>query len=76
MTIEPMMLPEVFKQTLKESAPNEAFTLVFDFEDINRALEFWLNNVVLRHPVIVSSYTQRSGNMTIEVTPIPHVAVG
>lgn len=68
--LKPNMSDGEFLETLKSNRPAEPFLLDFSFEDVGRAVDFWLNNVVLKMPVTVRSMRKRGSRYVIEVSVI------
>jgi hypothetical protein len=73
-TLKSMMFEPELSQTIAASAPVEQMTITLHFEDVNRALEFWLNNVLLRHPVTVEYWNTTRDRNTLTVVVTPHAA--
>lgn len=69
--LQPMMFEEEFKRVIEESAPRDSLTITVERDDVEKAIEFWLNNVLLKHPVKVDFVTAlRSGALKIICIPI------
>lgn len=69
--LQPMMFEEEFRQIVAESAPREILTITVDRDDVEKAIEFWLNNVLLKHPVKVELVRAlRSGELKIICNPV------
>lgn len=67
--LEPVMTVSEYLAVVAESRPLSLVSIRLEAEDVERALEFYLNNVVLRHPVIVASVVHdRVGNVMINVS--------
>lgn len=70
-TLKPAMFETDFNALLAASAPQRMMLIKIEYGDVEKALEFWLNNVLLRHPVGVEYVrTLRNGDVEIVVTPI------
>mgnify|MGYP000682755790 CR=1 FL=1 len=69
--LQPMMFEEEFRQVVAESAPRNTLTVTVDRDDVEKAIEFWLNNVLLKHPVKVEFVQAlRNGELKIICNPI------
>ena len=69
--LQPMMLEEEFRQIVAESAPRQGLIITVDRDDVEKAIEFWLNNVLLKHPVKVEFvHALRSGELKIICNPV------
>lgn len=69
--LQPMMFEEEFRQIITESAPRQSLTVTVDRDDVEKAIEFWLNNVLLKHPVKVEFVEAlRSGDLKIICNPV------
>ena len=58
------------REVLTDHRPREDFILKFHYTDIETAVEFWLNNVVLRHPVDIGFIEKRGSDYVIGVMPL------
>lgn len=69
-SLNPNMSVQEFVGLREESKPVDRYTLTFGPTDIQLAIEFWLNNVVLRNPVTVEDlHTTDDGSVVIVVVP-------
>lgn len=69
--LQPMMFEEEFRQIVAESAPHQSLTITVDRDDVEKAIEFWLNNVLLKHPVKVEFVQAlRGGELKIICNPV------
>lgn len=70
-SLNPNMSAQEFVGVRQESKPVDRYTLTFGPTDIELAIEFWLNNVVLRNPVTVEDlHTTDDGSVVIVAVPI------
>lgn len=68
--LQPLMHVDEFNKVLAASKPFDSMSLNLRSTAIEIALEFWLNNVVLIHPVTVSAVQHhRDGSTTIIIQP-------
>jgi len=70
-TLGPLMYKDEFFATVADAAPTQSMLINFEYGDIEKAIEFWLNNVVFRHPVEVQSIRMtRSGATDVIIQPV------
>lgn len=68
--LKPMMFEKDFNEAIAHAQPIRSIQLSFTYQDIDMALEFWLNNVVFRSPVEVELWrVKRDGTMIVIVSP-------
>ena len=58
-------------QPIEESTLHHSMIIIVEPEDVGRVVEFWINNVLLKHPVRVDFVSMsNTGALRINCTPI------